>query len=145
MAGRTDDLAKCELRSVIQFLQAEGWFVENDQCSCLLSDFATTAKKKRTPDLATSDFHIFPELKNLLERRSFQNNEELQSNIKAHLTSLAATFLLSRIRSIQTESIVIIKKFELEILTNLHVLDLPESEKHNFGIMSVCLGVCVCL
>ncbi|CAL1266637.1 unnamed protein product [Larinioides sclopetarius] len=36
------------------------------------------------------------------------------------------------------ESIVIVKKFELEILTNLHVLDLPESEKHNFGIMSVC-------
>ncbi|CAL1288634.1 unnamed protein product, partial [Larinioides sclopetarius] len=40
------------------------------------------------------------------------------------------------------ESIVIVKKFELEILTNLHVLDLPESEKHNFGIMSVCLSVC---
>ncbi|GBO22353.1 hypothetical protein AVEN_23115-1 [Araneus ventricosus] len=50
-------------------------------------------------------------------------------------------FLLSRIRSIQRESIVIIKKFELEILTNLHVLDLPESEKHNFGIMSVCVSV----
>ncbi|GBN03994.1 hypothetical protein AVEN_177855-1 [Araneus ventricosus] len=47
-------------------------------------------------------------------------------------------FLLSRIRSIQRESIVIVKKFELEISTNLHVLDLPESEKHNFGIMSVC-------
>ncbi|GBN04470.1 hypothetical protein AVEN_84039-1 [Araneus ventricosus] len=30
-------------------------------------------------------------------------------------------FLLSRIRSIQRESIVIVKKFELEILTNLHV------------------------
>ncbi|GBN85499.1 hypothetical protein AVEN_129141-1 [Araneus ventricosus] len=44
-------------------------------------------------------------------------------------------FLLSRI---QRESIVIVKKFELEILTNLHVLDIPESEKHNFGIMSVC-------
>ncbi|GBM55852.1 hypothetical protein AVEN_99384-1 [Araneus ventricosus] len=52
-------------------------------------------------------------------------------------------FLLSRIRSIQRESIVIVKKFELEILTVLNVLDLPESEKHNFGIMSVCLSVCV--
>ncbi|GBN32930.1 hypothetical protein AVEN_26926-1 [Araneus ventricosus] len=50
-------------------------------------------------------------------------------------------FLLSRIRSTQRESIVIVKKFELEILTNLHVLDLPESEKHNFGIKSVCLSV----
>ncbi|GBO46555.1 Cytochrome P450 4C1, partial [Araneus ventricosus] len=38
----------------------------------------------------------------------------------------------------QRESIVIVKKFELEILTNLHVLDLPESEKQNFGIMAVC-------
>ncbi|GBM35167.1 hypothetical protein AVEN_140764-1 [Araneus ventricosus] len=46
--------------------------------------------------------------------------------------------LLSRVRSIQKESIVIAKKFELEILTNLHVLDLPESEKHNFGIIPVC-------
>ncbi|GBN68042.1 hypothetical protein AVEN_36310-1 [Araneus ventricosus] len=50
-------------------------------------------------------------------------------------------FLLSRIRSIQRESIVIVKRFELEILTNLHVLDLPESEKDNFGIMSVCLSM----
>ncbi|GBN92746.1 hypothetical protein AVEN_232214-1 [Araneus ventricosus] len=47
-------------------------------------------------------------------------------------------FLLSRVRSTQRESIVIVKKFELQILTNLHVLDLPESEKHNLGIMSVC-------
>ncbi|GBO24284.1 hypothetical protein AVEN_181450-1 [Araneus ventricosus] len=31
-------------------------------------------------------------------------------------------------RSIQRESIVIVKRFELENLTNLHVLDLPESE-----------------
>ncbi|GBM31641.1 hypothetical protein AVEN_50427-1 [Araneus ventricosus] len=37
-------------------------------------------------------------------------------------------FLHSRIRSIQSESIVVVKKFELEILTNLHVLDLPESK-----------------
>ncbi|GBM11380.1 hypothetical protein AVEN_59048-1, partial [Araneus ventricosus] len=57
----------------------------------------------------------------------------------------SSPFLLSRIRSIQRESIVIVKKFELEILTNLHVLDLPESEKHNFGIMSVCVCVCMCV
>ncbi|GBO30931.1 hypothetical protein AVEN_252965-1 [Araneus ventricosus] len=52
---------------------------------------------------------------------------------------LTEPFLLSRIRNIQRGSIVIVKKFELGILTNLHVLDLPESEKHNFGIMSVCV------
>ncbi|GBN74341.1 hypothetical protein AVEN_273469-1 [Araneus ventricosus] len=51
-------------------------------------------------------------------------------------------FLLSRIPSIQRESIVIVKKFELEILTNPHVLDLPEPEKHNSGIMSLCVSVC---
>ncbi|GBN40875.1 hypothetical protein AVEN_70913-1 [Araneus ventricosus] len=49
-----------------------------------------------------------------------------------------STFLLSHIRSTQRESIVIVKRFELVILTNFHVLDLPESEKHNFGIMPVC-------
>ncbi|GBM25953.1 Histone-lysine N-methyltransferase SETMAR [Araneus ventricosus] len=45
-----------------------------------------------SPDLATSDFHLFPELKNSLGGQSFQKNEEIQSSIKAHLTSLAATF-----------------------------------------------------
>ncbi|GBL71493.1 hypothetical protein AVEN_52082-1 [Araneus ventricosus] len=39
------------------------------------------------------------------------------------------------------ESVVIVKNFEHEILTNLHVSDLPESEKHNFGLMSVCVSI----
>ncbi|GBO15530.1 hypothetical protein AVEN_249363-1 [Araneus ventricosus] len=39
MAGRIGALAKCELRSFIRFLQANGWFVENDQRSCFWSDF----------------------------------------------------------------------------------------------------------
>ncbi|GBM02317.1 hypothetical protein AVEN_13774-1, partial [Araneus ventricosus] len=43
-------------------------------------------------------------------------------------------------RSIQRESIAIFKKFELEFFTNLHVLDLPESEEHKFGILSVCVS-----
>ncbi|GBM11167.1 hypothetical protein AVEN_133904-1 [Araneus ventricosus] len=45
-----------------------------------------------SPDLATSDFHFFPELKNCLGRQSFQKNEEIQSNVKANLTSLVETF-----------------------------------------------------
>ncbi|GBL63546.1 hypothetical protein AVEN_185267-1 [Araneus ventricosus] len=53
-------------------------------------------------------------------------------------------FLLSLIGSVQRESIVIVKKFELEILTNLHVVDLSESDKHNFGFISVCVCVSVC-
>ncbi|GBO05274.1 hypothetical protein AVEN_33033-1 [Araneus ventricosus] len=56
--------------------------------------------------------------------------------LKVRKVPLSSGFSLSRIRR---ESIVIVKKFELEISTDLHVLDLPESEKHNSGIMSVCL------
>ena len=42
-------------------------------------------------------------------------------------------------------SIVIVQKIEIEIFTNLDVLHLPESEKHGFAILSVCLCVCVCV
>jgi len=52
--------------------------------------------------------------------------------------SLVAEVIISIFSFSYSESIVIIKTFEFEILTNLHVLDLPESEKHNFGTMSVC-------
>ncbi|GBN08813.1 hypothetical protein AVEN_261079-1 [Araneus ventricosus] len=46
-----------------------------------------------SPDIATSDFHLFPELKNWLGGQSFQKNEQIQSNVKAHLTLLAGMFL----------------------------------------------------
>ncbi|GBL82672.1 hypothetical protein AVEN_263741-1 [Araneus ventricosus] len=49
MASRTDAPAKCKLRSVIRVLQAEGWFLENDQCSCFLSRF-----KRLRRDILTS-------------------------------------------------------------------------------------------
>ncbi|GBN22071.1 hypothetical protein AVEN_170092-1 [Araneus ventricosus] len=45
-----------------------------------------------SPDLATSDFHLCSEFWNWLGGQSFQKNEEIQSSIKAHLTSLATTF-----------------------------------------------------
>ncbi|GBM63304.1 hypothetical protein AVEN_186124-1 [Araneus ventricosus] len=45
-----------------------------------------------SPDLETSDFHLYLELKNWVEGQSFQKKEQLQNNVKAHLTSLAATF-----------------------------------------------------
>ncbi|GBO15857.1 hypothetical protein AVEN_129227-1 [Araneus ventricosus] len=44
MASRTDAPAKCDLRSVFRFLQAEGLLTANDHCSCFLSDLTTTAK-----------------------------------------------------------------------------------------------------
>ncbi|GBN05421.1 hypothetical protein AVEN_51659-1, partial [Araneus ventricosus] len=47
--------------------------------------------------LATSDFHLFPELKIWVGGQNFQENEEIQSNFKAHLASLAATFFEERI------------------------------------------------
>ncbi|GBM67595.1 hypothetical protein AVEN_44744-1 [Araneus ventricosus] len=34
-----------------------------------------------SPDLTTSDFHLFPALKNWLGGQSFQKNEEIQSNV----------------------------------------------------------------
>ncbi|GBM52298.1 hypothetical protein AVEN_51729-1 [Araneus ventricosus] len=79
---------------------------------------------------------------------NFREQYEYEQYINALLRNncrhvIINEFLLSRIRSIQRESIVIVKKFELEIFTDLHVLDLSVSEKHNFGIMSVCLSVCV--
>ncbi|GBN18359.1 hypothetical protein AVEN_268159-1 [Araneus ventricosus] len=42
-------------------------------------------------DLTTSDFHLFLEL-NYVGGQSFEKKEGLQINVKAHLTSLAATF-----------------------------------------------------
>ncbi|GBM68052.1 hypothetical protein AVEN_222852-1, partial [Araneus ventricosus] len=45
-----------------------------------------------SPDLVTSDFHLFPELKNLVVGQCFQKNEKIQNNVKAHLASLAGTF-----------------------------------------------------
>ena len=45
-----------------------------------------------SPDLAPSDFHLFPELKKWLGGRRFGTNEELQDTVKAYFRSLAATF-----------------------------------------------------
>ncbi|GBM18822.1 hypothetical protein AVEN_203100-1 [Araneus ventricosus] len=44
------------------------------------------------PDLAPSDLHLFPELKNWLRGQIFQKNELIQSNVKAYFTSLTGTF-----------------------------------------------------
>ncbi|GBN01047.1 hypothetical protein AVEN_261627-1 [Araneus ventricosus] len=45
-----------------------------------------------SPDLATNDFHLFPELKNWLGGKKFQTTKELQRNVKARLTSLVESF-----------------------------------------------------
>ncbi|GBL87131.1 hypothetical protein AVEN_245749-1 [Araneus ventricosus] len=48
--------------------------------------------RRRVPELARSDFHLFPELKNWLVVQSFQKNEDIQRSVQTHLTSLTATF-----------------------------------------------------
>lgn len=45
-----------------------------------------------SPDLAPSDFHLFPDLKKWLGGRRFETNEELQDKVKTYFSSLAATF-----------------------------------------------------
>ncbi|GBO02956.1 hypothetical protein AVEN_69724-1 [Araneus ventricosus] len=53
---------------------------------------------------------------------------------------VAHRLLVSRVRSIQRESIAIVKKLDLGILTNPHVLDLPESKKKT--ILELSVSVC---
>jgi len=45
-----------------------------------------------SPDLAPSDFHLFPELKKWLGGRRYDTHEELESSINEHFKSLAAEF-----------------------------------------------------
>ncbi|GBN87413.1 hypothetical protein AVEN_207193-1 [Araneus ventricosus] len=87
----------------MRFLQAENWFVENNQYSRLLSNFTTAAKSHDdlwsclhsaivtqqlleqhkwdvsdhpaySPYLATSEFHLFSALKNWQGGQSFLKN-----------------------------------------------------------------------
>ncbi|GBM68109.1 hypothetical protein AVEN_173094-1 [Araneus ventricosus] len=123
MVGRIDAPTKCELCSVILFLQTEGKKTINAAVSCQTSQLRSailtsgvvsirdnarphsavvtqqllvqfkwdvSVHQAYTPDLATSDFYLFPELRNSLESQSFQKNEEIQSSVKAYLTSLTA-------------------------------------------------------
>ncbi|GBL91519.1 Transient receptor potential cation channel subfamily M member 1 [Araneus ventricosus] len=53
-----------------------------------------------SPDLATSDFHLLPELKNCQGSQTFQKNEEIQSKVKDNLTSLVGTFFEQGIRNL---------------------------------------------
>lgn len=43
-----------------------------------------------SPDLAPSDFHLFPQLKQHLGGRRFANEENLKEEVQTWLTSLAA-------------------------------------------------------
>ncbi|XP_035212343.1 histone-lysine N-methyltransferase SETMAR-like [Stegodyphus dumicola] len=45
-----------------------------------------------SPDLTPSDFHLFPELKQWLGGKSFQNDVELKETVTTHFQSLAGTF-----------------------------------------------------
>jgi histone-lysine N-methyltransferase SETMAR len=45
---------------------------------------------QHSPDLAPSDFHLFPTLKEFLDGRRFRSNEEVQDAVKQWLNGLAA-------------------------------------------------------
>ena len=60
-------------------------------------------------------------------------------SIISHLNS----FLLSEYRLCK-ESVVIVKKFDLEILTHLYIFRSPEFIYSIFTVMHVCVCVCVC-
>ncbi|GBM27223.1 hypothetical protein AVEN_204797-1 [Araneus ventricosus] len=103
-----------------------------------MNDSASEHTAEMRPGLTSQTFlHVSFVSNQLLERgrNPSLSLEQKFPTCDTHIPRGTRLFLLSRIRR---ESIVIVKKFELEMLTNLHVLDLPESEKHNFGIMSVC-------
>ncbi|GBL99141.1 hypothetical protein AVEN_64134-1 [Araneus ventricosus] len=85
MGGKIDAPAKCEFRSVIRFpLEAAVAQQFLEQFKRNVSDHPVYS-----PDLTTSDFHLFPDFKNWLGASS---NQLLHSNAKTSLTSLAATF-----------------------------------------------------
>ncbi|GBN45803.1 hypothetical protein AVEN_77494-1 [Araneus ventricosus] len=128
MAGRIDASGKCELHLFFAFCEAEGVFVENDQCGCfcqtlrraiptsgviLIHDNVHPHSAVVTQQLLeqfkwdvsdhpaySPDFHLFHELKNWLGGQSVQKNKKVQSNVKAHLTSLAETLFEDGIRNL---------------------------------------------
>jgi hypothetical protein len=46
-----------------------------------------------SPDLAPSDFHLFPKLKEFLGGRRFKSDEEVKDGVKGWLNGLAAEVL----------------------------------------------------
>ncbi|GBM22823.1 hypothetical protein AVEN_226490-1 [Araneus ventricosus] len=55
-----------------------------------------SAQPANSAYFATSDFYLFPELKNWVGGQSFQKNENIQRGVKIHLKSLATTFFENR-------------------------------------------------
>ncbi|XP_039297952.1 histone-lysine N-methyltransferase SETMAR-like [Nilaparvata lugens] len=52
------------------------------------------------PDLAPSDYHLFPELRKMLGGQSFRTDDALQDAVKNHLKSLAANFYEQEIAAV---------------------------------------------
>ncbi|GBO11284.1 hypothetical protein AVEN_219613-1 [Araneus ventricosus] len=105
----------------------EEYTLEHQSALCFL-----WAKGLPSKDIDNEMLPVY--IENYLLHQAIYNLDETISKECSKLVTFSYTKYTKR-------SIVIVKKFELEILTNLHVLDLPKSEKHNFGIMSVCLSV----
>uniref|UniRef100_A0A1Y1L879 Mos1 transposase HTH domain-containing protein n=1 Tax=Photinus pyralis TaxID=7054 RepID=A0A1Y1L879_PHOPY len=121
MSSTIDSAAKCELRSVIRFLCAEGHnaaeihrrmskvYGDNFMSDSMVRKWCREFKEGRTdvhdeggqgrksvdhppysPDLAPSDFHLFPKLKQALGGTRFRTGEELQDMVRTWLDEQAA-------------------------------------------------------
>ena len=53
------------------------------------------------PDLAPSDFHLFPNMKKALAGQCFANNDEVMDAVEGFLGNQEKEFFLSRINALQ--------------------------------------------
>jgi hypothetical protein len=76
IAATAQSPAKCEVRSIIRFLNAKG---ELDH-------------PLYSPDLVSSDFHLFLHLKKHLTGKKFDNDVEVQEEVMTSFKGLVADF-----------------------------------------------------
>ena len=85
MAAPIQSPAKCEVRSVIRFLNAKGEVGYNGPYS---------------PDLAPSYFHLFLRLKKHLAGKKFDDDDEVQEEVMTWFKGQAADFYDSGIQKL---------------------------------------------
>jgi len=87
MAAPIQSPAKCEVRSVIRFLNAKG-------------ERPAEITNSQIPDLAPSDFHLFLHLKKHLAGKKFDGDDEVQEEVMTCFKGQAADFYDSAIQKL---------------------------------------------
>ena len=87
MAAPIQSPAKCEVRSVIRFLNTKG-------------ERGILDHLPYSPDLAPSDFHLFLHLKKHLAGKKFDNDDEVQEEVMTWFKGLVADFYDSGIQKL---------------------------------------------